>query len=141
MIEYCLGVAGGLEVMATIKAITLAPSKEFMQGEHAQQIHENAMSALANISGGLSYVISSLSKSLESCSSPTQTANTLKALASALIIYNDKAKYTKASNPLVVEQTLLEQFKPYSPFGSLAQLLFWLDLITYSSCPMFVWFI
>ncbi|CAK8567334.1 unnamed protein product [Lathyrus sativus] len=95
---------------------TIAPSKEFMQGEYAQAIQENAMSALANISGGLSYVISSLSKSLESCSSPTQTADTLGALASALMIYDDKAENTKASDPLAVEQTLLEQFKPRSPF-------------------------
>ncbi|KAL5075843.1 hypothetical protein RYX36_014827 [Vicia faba] len=88
------------------------------------------MSALVNISGGLSYVISSLSKSkiLESCSSPTQTTDTLGALTSALMIYDDNAEYTKASDPLAVEQTLLEQFKPHSPFASLAQLLFQLDM-------------
>jgi len=95
---------------------TIAPSKEFMQGEYAQAIQENAMCALANISGGLSYVISSLGQSLESCSSPTQTSDTLGALASALMIYDDKAESTRASDPLAVEQTLLEQFKPHSPF-------------------------
>ncbi|CAI8604554.1 unnamed protein product [Vicia faba] len=108
---------------------TIAPSKEFMQREHDQAIHENSISALANISDGLSYVISNLSKSLESCSSPTQTADSLGALASALMIYDGKEEYTKVSDPLAFEQTLLEKFKPCSPFGSLARLLFRLDLV------------
>ncbi|KAH0929609.1 hypothetical protein HID58_015336 [Brassica napus] len=95
---------------------TIAPSKEFMQGEYAQALQENAMCALANISGGLSYVISSLGQSLESCSSPAQTADTLGALASALMIYDGKAETTRASDPLVIEQTLLKQFKPRLPF-------------------------
>ncbi|QCD84732.1 vacuolar protein 8 [Vigna unguiculata] len=95
---------------------TIAPSKEFMQGECAQALQENAMSALANISGGLSYVISSLGQSLESCTSPTQIADTLGALASALMIYDTKAESTRASDPLVVEQTLLKQFEPGLPF-------------------------
>ncbi|KAG2286601.1 hypothetical protein Bca4012_032883 [Brassica carinata] len=95
---------------------TIAPSKEFMQGEYAQALQENAMCALANISGGLSYVISSLGQSLESCSSPAQTADTFGALASALMIYDGKAETTRASDPLVIEQTLLKQFKPRLPF-------------------------
>ncbi|KAK7318565.1 hypothetical protein RJT34_03268 [Clitoria ternatea] len=95
---------------------TIAPSKEFMQGECAQALQENAMCALANISGGLSYVISSLGQSLESCSSATQIADTLGAIASALMIYDSKAESTRASDPLVVEQTLLKQFKPRLPF-------------------------
>ncbi|GLU13161.1 hypothetical protein SLE2022_298070 [Rubroshorea leprosula] len=95
---------------------TIAPSKEFMQGEHAQALQENAMCALANISGGLSYVISSLGQSLESCSSPAQTADTLGALASALMIYDSSAESTRPSNPLAIEQTLINQFKPQSAF-------------------------
>lgn len=95
---------------------TIAPSKEFMQGEHAQALQENAMCALANISGGLSYVISSLGHSLESCNSPAQVADTLGALASALMIYDSKAESTRASDALSVEQTLLAQFKPSLPF-------------------------
>ncbi|KAE8691240.1 hypothetical protein F3Y22_tig00110890pilonHSYRG00162 [Hibiscus syriacus] len=95
---------------------TIAPSKEFMQGEHAQALQENAMCALANISGGLSYVISSLGQSIESCSSPAQTADTLGALASALMIYDSKAESTRASDPLVIEQTLINQFQPGLPF-------------------------
>ncbi|XP_004502453.1 protein CELLULOSE SYNTHASE INTERACTIVE 1 isoform X2 [Cicer arietinum] len=108
-------IANSNGIPALINA-TIAPSKEFMQGEYAQAIQENAMCALANISGGLSYVISSLGQSLESCSSPTQTADTLGALASALMIYDDKAESTRSSDPLAVEQTLLEQFKPRSAF-------------------------
>lgn len=95
---------------------TIAPSKEFMQGEHAQALQENAMCALANISGGLSFVISSLGQSLEKCTSPAQTADTLGALASALMIYDSKAESTRASDTAVIEQTLINQFKPRLPF-------------------------
>lgn len=95
---------------------TIAPSKEFMQGEHAQALQENAMCALANISGGLSSVISSLGKSLESCTSSAQVADTLGALASALMIYDQEAESTKASDPQTVEQTLIKLFKPNLPF-------------------------
>ncbi|GMH05918.1 hypothetical protein Nepgr_007758 [Nepenthes gracilis] len=95
---------------------TIAPSKELMQGEYAQALQENAMCALANISGGLSSVISSLGKSLESCTSPSQVADTLGALASALVIYDSDAESTKASDPKIVEQTLIKQFKPQLPF-------------------------
>ncbi|WCJ31825.1 Armadillo/beta-catenin-like repeat C2 calcium/lipid-binding domain (CaLB) protein [Euphorbia peplus] len=95
---------------------TIAPSKEFMQGEYAQALQENAMCALANISGGLSHVITSLGQSLESCSSPAQTADTLGALASALMIYDSKAELTRASDPVAIEQTLVQQFKPKLPF-------------------------
>ncbi|XP_054805282.1 protein CELLULOSE SYNTHASE INTERACTIVE 1-like isoform X1 [Prosopis cineraria] len=108
-------IANSNGIPALINA-TIAPSKEFMQGEHAQALQENAMCALANISGGLSYVISSLGQSLESCTSATQIADTLGALASALMIYDSKAEATRTSDPLVVEQTLLKQFKPQSPF-------------------------
>ncbi|XP_034902406.1 protein CELLULOSE SYNTHASE INTERACTIVE 1 [Populus alba] len=95
---------------------TIAPSKEFMQGEYAQALQEHAMCALANISGGLSFVISSLGQSLESCSSPAQTADTLGALASALMIYDSKAESTRASDPVVIEQTLVNQFNPHLPY-------------------------
>lgn len=108
-------IANSNGIPALINA-TIAPSKEFMQGEYAQALQENAMCALANISGGLSYVISSLGQSLESCSSPAQTADTLGALASALMIYDSKAESMRASDPLVIEQTLVKQFKPRLPF-------------------------
>ncbi|KAL8159614.1 hypothetical protein V2J09_001151 [Rumex salicifolius] len=100
----------------TLINATIAPSKEFMQGEYAQALQENAMCALANISGGLSSVIFSLGKSLESCTSSSQAADTLGALASALMIYDSDAERTKASEPLIVEQTLIKQFKPRLPF-------------------------
>ncbi|XP_045824677.1 protein CELLULOSE SYNTHASE INTERACTIVE 1-like [Trifolium pratense] len=108
-------IASSNGIPALINA-TIAPSKEYMQGECAQALQENAMCALANISGGLSYVISSLGQSLESCSSSTQIADTLGAIASALMIYDNKAETTKPSDPLVVEQTLMKQFKPRLPF-------------------------
>ncbi|CAM8881638.1 unnamed protein product [Rhodiola kirilowii] len=108
-------IANANGIPALINA-TIAPSKEYMQGEHAQALQENAMCALANISGGLSYVISSLGQSLESCTSPAQIADTLGALASALMIYDDNAESTRASDPINVEQTLIKQFKPNLPF-------------------------
>ncbi|KAK1605128.1 hypothetical protein QYE76_028801 [Lolium multiflorum] len=108
-------IASSNGIPALINA-TIAPSKEFMQGESAQALQENAMCALANISGGLSYVISSLGESLESCSSPAQIADTLGALASALMIYDTNAESISASDPLVIEKTLMKQFKPKAPF-------------------------
>ncbi|KAG6397472.1 hypothetical protein SASPL_143639 [Salvia splendens] len=105
--------ANGIPVLINA---TIAPSKEFMQGEFALALQDNAMCALANISGGLSYVISSLGQSLESCSSPAQVADTLGALASALMIYDSKAEYARASDPEEVEKTLLQQLKPQLPF-------------------------
>ncbi|KAJ3679098.1 hypothetical protein LUZ60_017109 [Juncus effusus] len=95
---------------------TIAPSKEFMHGESAQALQENAMGALANISGGLSYVIASLGESLESCSSPAQVADTLGALASALMIYDEKAESISLSDPVSIEKTLIKQFKAKLPF-------------------------
>ncbi|VAI72168.1 unnamed protein product [Triticum turgidum subsp. durum] len=108
-------VASSNGIPALINA-TIAPSKEFMHGESAQALQENAMCALANISGGLSYVISSLGESLESCSSSAQIADTLGALASALMIYDINAESISASDPLVIEKTLMKQFKPKAPF-------------------------
>lgn len=108
-------IANANGIPALINA-TIAPSKEFMQGESAQALQENAMCALANISGGLSYVISSLGESLESCSSPAQIADTLGALASALMIYDTNAESISASDPFDIEKTLLKQFKPKVPF-------------------------
>ncbi|KAI4965669.1 hypothetical protein ZWY2020_051143 [Hordeum vulgare] len=107
-------VASSNGIPALINA-TIAPSKEFMHGESAQALQENAMCALANISGGLSYVISSLGDSLESCSSSAQIADTLGALASALMIYDTNAESISASDPLVIEKTLMKQFKPKRP--------------------------
>ncbi|KAG0476240.1 hypothetical protein HPP92_013081 [Vanilla planifolia] len=108
-------IANSNGIPALINA-TIAPSKEFMQGESAQALQESAMSALANISGGLSYVISSLGESLESCISPAQIADTLGALASALIIYDSNAESVKASDPLAIEKILVKQFKPKVQF-------------------------
>ncbi|KAJ6801765.1 protein CELLULOSE SYNTHASE INTERACTIVE 1-like [Iris pallida] len=108
-------IANSNGIPALINA-TIAPSKEFMQGESAQALQENAMCALANISGGLSYVISSLGESLESCSSPAQTADTLGALASALMIYDTNADSIRPSDPLIVEKILVKQFKSKSSF-------------------------
>lgn len=95
---------------------TIAPSKEYMQGEFAQALQENAMCALANISGGLSSVISSLGESLQSCTSDSQIADTIGALASALMIYDGSAESTKAANPVFIEQVLLKQFKGQTSF-------------------------
>ncbi|KAI3462039.1 hypothetical protein Pfo_018702 [Paulownia fortunei] len=108
-----IGNANGIPVLINA---TIAPSKEFMQGEFAQALQENAMCALANISGGLSFVISSLGQSLESCNSPAQVADTLGALASALMIYDSKAENARASDSMEVEKTLVQQFKPRLSF-------------------------
>uniref|UniRef100_A0A1D1YMJ0 U-box domain-containing protein 13 n=1 Tax=Anthurium amnicola TaxID=1678845 RepID=A0A1D1YMJ0_9ARAE len=108
-------IANSNGIPALINA-TIAPSKEFMQGEDAQALQENSMCALANISGGLSFVISSLGESLDSCTSSGQIADTLGALASALMIYDSKADSIRASDPLVIEQILVKQLKANLPF-------------------------
>lgn len=54
--------------------------------------------------------------SLESCTSLAQVADTLGALAPALMIYDSKAESMHASDPVAVEQTLINQFKPRLPF-------------------------
>ncbi|KAG1366486.1 protein CELLULOSE SYNTHASE INTERACTIVE 1 [Cocos nucifera] len=108
-------IANSNGIPALINA-TIAPSKEYMQGESAQALQENAMCALASISGGLSYVISSLGESLGSCTSPGQIADTLGALASALMIYDTNAESIRASDPVVIERILVKQFKPKLPF-------------------------
>lgn len=108
--EARLKIASSNGIPALINA-TIAPSKEFMQGESAQGLQENAMCALANISGGLTNVISSLGESLESCNSPSQIADTLGALASALMIYDANADSTRASDPVTIEKMLVKQFK------------------------------
>ncbi|ONK73987.1 uncharacterized protein A4U43_C03F1630 [Asparagus officinalis] len=108
-------IANSNGIPALINA-TIAPSKEFMQGESAQALQENAMCALANISGGLSFVISSLGESLESCSSPAQISDTLGALASALMIYDENAESIRPSDSSVVEKMLVKQFKSKSSF-------------------------
>ncbi|XP_078444908.1 binding protein [Wolffia australiana] len=99
-------IAGCNGIPALINA-TIAPSKEFMQGEHAKSLQESAMSALANISGGLSFVIASLAESLACCGSAAQTADTLGALASALMIYDEEADSVRASDPVSVERVLV----------------------------------
>lgn len=90
---------------------TIAPSKELMQGEYAQALQENAMYVVANISGVLSYVISSLGASLDSCTSPAQIADTDGALASTLVKYDVKAESMRSSDSLIVEQLLVKQVK------------------------------
>ena len=74
------------------------------------------MCALSNISGGLSSVISSLGESLQSCTSDSQIADTIGALASALMIYDGSAESTKAANLVFIEQVLIKQFKAQSSF-------------------------
>ncbi|XP_043722318.1 protein CELLULOSE SYNTHASE INTERACTIVE 1-like [Telopea speciosissima] len=108
-------IANSTGIPALINA-TIAPSKEFMQGEYGQALQENAMCALANISGGLSSVISSLGESLESCTSPAQIADTLGALASALMIYDSNAELIRPSEPLIIEKILVNQLNPRFPF-------------------------
>ena len=108
-------IASSNGIPALINA-TIAPSKEFMQGEHAQGLQENSMCALANISGGLSYVISSLGESLDSCTSPGQVADTLGALASALMIYDSEADSIRVSDSIGIEKILVKQLTNKSPF-------------------------
>ena len=104
------------DIGTSILNATIAPSKEFMQGEFAQALQENAMCALAIISGGLSSVISSLGESFQSCTSDSQTADTIGALVSTFMIYDGSVECSKVANPIFIEQVLIKQFKAQSSF-------------------------
>ncbi|KAJ7541840.1 hypothetical protein O6H91_10G079100 [Diphasiastrum complanatum] len=95
--------AGGISKLI---AATVAPSKEFMQGEFAQALQENAMAALANISGGMAAVILSLGESIESGRSESQIADMLGALAYALMVLDEAIE--SLSSP-AIERILVKQ--------------------------------
>ncbi|KAL3686272.1 hypothetical protein R1sor_008846 [Riccia sorocarpa] len=95
--------AGGI---ANLVSATVAPSKEFMQGEFAQVLQENAMDALANISGGMPAVILSLAESIESGRSGAEAADTIGALAYALMVFDEGSEASDLVNPVVIERVL-----------------------------------
>ncbi|EFJ29879.1 hypothetical protein SELMODRAFT_90812 [Selaginella moellendorffii] len=98
--------AGGITKLI---AATVAPCKEFMQGEYAQALQDNAMGALANISGGMSAVILSLAKAVEASQSDSQSADTIGALAYALMVVDGKSENAETVNPTIIERILVKQ--------------------------------
>lgn len=88
---------------------TVAPCKEAMSGEVAQSLQENAMGALANISGGLHLIIQGMAESIEARKSDQHITDTLGALASALMVLDQKD--TSSMDPLDMEQILIRQIK------------------------------
>ncbi|BBN12529.1 hypothetical protein MPTK1_5g20900 [Marchantia polymorpha subsp. ruderalis] len=101
--------AGGI---AYLISATVAPSKEFMQGEFAQVLQENAMGALANISGGMPAVILSLAESIESGRSEAESADTIGALAYALMVFDESSEASDLVNPVVIERVLEKHLDP-----------------------------
>eukprot|EP01018_Ginkgo_biloba_P019292 Gb_18151 [translate_table: standard] len=101
--------AGAIPIL--ISAV-VAPSKEFMRGEPAQALQEHAMGALANISGGMSAVVLGLGESIETCRSDIQMADTIGALAYALMVFNEKSDITGSVNAVQIERLLVRQLKP-----------------------------
>lgn len=103
--------AGGVPKLITA---TVAPSKEFMQGEFAQALQENAMGALANILGGMPAVILSLGKSIQSSGSSSEVADMIGALANALMVLDGSSESLASVSAVVIEQALVRQLQPYS---------------------------
>jgi hypothetical protein len=101
---------------ATVKLIsaTVAPSKEFMQGEHAQALQENSMGALANISGGMPAVVVSLAGSLNSRRSESEIADTTGALAYALMVLDATDESVESVDPVKIEKVLVKQLEPHT---------------------------
>ncbi|KAH7284075.1 hypothetical protein KP509_34G038500 [Ceratopteris richardii] len=98
-------------ISALIRA-TVAPCKEGMSGAVAQSLQENAMGALANISGGLHSIIKSLAESLEVRKSEHHISDTLGALASALMVLDEKDMAAASSVEVHnMEDTLIRQIK------------------------------
>ncbi|KAI5057613.1 hypothetical protein GOP47_0027628, partial [Adiantum capillus-veneris] len=91
---------------------TVAPCKEAMGGEVAQLLQENAMGALANISGGLHSIIRGMAESIEAGKSGHHISDTLGALASALMVLDEKDTAMSLSVDLLeMEQILIRQIK------------------------------
>eukprot|EP00250_Pteridium_aquilinum_P022148 c25309_g1_i1 orf=408-6686(-) len=91
---------------------TVAPCKEAMGGEVAQSLQENAMGALANIAGGLHSIIQGMAESIEARKSDHHITDTLGALASALMVLDEKDQSMASSvDPLDLEQILIKQIK------------------------------
>jgi hypothetical protein len=67
----------------------LVPSKEFSCGAPVQALQENAMDALANISGGMSCLVHSLGDNIRSCRNDVQVTDIIGALTYALKVFNE----------------------------------------------------
>jgi hypothetical protein len=67
----------------------LVPSKEFSYGAPVQSLQENAMGALANISGGMSCLVHSLGDNIRSCRNDVQVTDIIGALTYALKVFNE----------------------------------------------------
>lgn len=100
--------AGGIPVF--IRAIS-APSKEFSYGTPVQALQENAMGALANISGGMSRLVHSLGESIRSCNNDVQVSDIIGALAYTLKVFNETGSVDSV-NVVELESLLIKQLEP-----------------------------
>jgi hypothetical protein len=101
---------------AIVKLIsaTVAPSKEFMQGEFAQALQENSMGTLSNILGGMPAVVVRLAESIKSKQSEAEVADTTGALAYALMVLDGAEESVDSVNPAKIEQVLVKQLEPHT---------------------------
>ena len=100
--------AGGIPVF--ISAI-LAPSKEFSCGAPVQALQENAMGALANISGGMSCLVHSLGDNIRSCRNDVQVTDIIGSLTYALKVFNEQGSVDSV-NVVELESLLIKQLEP-----------------------------
>ncbi|KAL4334710.1 hypothetical protein GQ457_07G022860 [Hibiscus cannabinus] len=91
----------------------VAPSKECMQGEHAQALQHHATHALANINGGMSDLILYLGKLSQSSRLAAPVADIVGALAYALMVFKQTAVLDEEPFDVAqIEDVLVMLLKP-----------------------------
>lgn len=96
--------AGGMDKLISA---TVAPSKE--SSKFTQALQENAVGASAHILGGLPALIVNLGESISSKQSDaTKTADTIGALAYALMGLNESDHSVESVDPLHIEEVLIK---------------------------------
>ncbi|XWS15149.1 hypothetical protein CRYUN_Cryun35bG0069400 [Craigia yunnanensis] len=92
----------------------VAPSKECMQGEHAQALQGHATHALANICGGMSKLILYLGELSQSSRLAAPVADIVGALAYALMVFEQISGLDEEPfNVALIEDVLFMLLKPH----------------------------
>lgn len=94
--------AGGMDKLISA---TVAPS---VQSKFTQALQENAVGASAHILGGLPALIVNLGKSISSKQLEAKTADTIGALAYALMGLNESHHSVESVDPLHIEEVLIK---------------------------------
>lgn len=111
-VKEAIAKAGGVGVL--IRA-TVAPSAEMMQTGYAQMLQENAMGALANIAGGKPQIVMVLAEAMEQPHESQVLADTIGALAYALMIVDSRSEGSGAVDSAKIEDGLVQRLQDDVP--------------------------